>query len=83
MLPEKWKIRVTPENKEVLGRWRTCGSITSSGENEFILSCYNDARGYYIFAKDTRGNDFEEITFEEFEAYVLGTKTIIFNPEIY
>ena len=68
VLPELWCIKVTEENKDVLGKWRTSGGLgVSYGYcvNKF-LTCrdvgywYRDKPAVYV-----------EITFEQFKKYVL------------
>lgn len=71
-LPEKWCIRVTEENNIVLGKWRSAGTL-SKNLNGYCLSSYYNCIGYYASCKH---NDYEEITFEEFEIHILKTKPL-------
>lgn len=69
MLPEKWCVKVTPESKEILEKWRTCGVMTS----ESGYCCYQGYLGHL----GTRGfftpnkGDLVEISLEQFKVDVL------------
>lgn len=74
VLPEKWGIKLTEENAEVLGYWREDGHFPDytrricSQENYYILSNYRNKRGYCHHALPY---GYKEITLEQFEKYVL------------
>ena len=61
VLPEKWCIRVTNENKDVLAKWRVDGAFNNSkiGEN-YIVSLYNDKIGWNFISKDLVPSEFIE-----------------------
>lgn len=75
ILPDKWCIKVTRENSEIIWTWRTAGSCSIEG---YCLSKGHpeagrkEARGYYITNKP---RDTVELSTEQFKKYVLG-KTI-------
>jgi hypothetical protein len=71
ILPEKWCIKLTGENIETLGKWRTSGPITAERyitESWYLHTPKHGARGYNEPKKDP---DYTEITFEQFKQYVL------------
>jgi hypothetical protein len=65
VLPEKWCVKVTNENKDVVYRWKLentrCTTYISAG----YYASYNGLWGIKI------SNDITEITFEQFKKYVL------------
>ena len=65
VLPEKWCVKVTNENKDVVYRWKLentrCTTYISAG----YYASYNGLWGIKI------SNDMTEITFEQFKKYVL------------
>ena len=66
-LPEKWKIKVTSENAEMLTKWRQSKGLKSHA-NEWPYVLYNgkgDFNGSYISKKCTT------ITDEQFKKWVL------------
>lgn len=74
-LPEKWCIKVTPQNKETLGKWRTDGSLSGGG--------YIYHKGYYGVRPNIQGywlpgkkSDCTEITFEQFKKWVLNESSM-------
>ena len=67
ILPEKWQIKVTPENIDMVVDWRTAGGLSAKGY------CVNkvewcDHVGYWFPEKR---EDYTEITSEQFKKYVL------------
>ena len=67
ILPEKWQIKVTPENIDMVVDWRTAGWLSAKGY------CVNkvewcDHVGYWFPEKQ---EDYTEITSEQFKKYVL------------
>lgn len=83
VLPEKWYVIVTEDNKDVLSRWRFtnqshklkvgqitgCVGTVSREHNDFNpITKEGVCDGYYDFG--------EEITFEQFKKYVLMEKKI-------
>jgi hypothetical protein len=79
MLPEKWFIKVTKENKKELGEWRYCGSL--SVWDGYCVSEHERQRGYYFKNYEHIPKQFlQEITIEEFRRYV--TKTLPIEPEL-
>ena len=78
MLPAKWCIKVTNENKGILGEWRTDGELGGRNYNNleipFYLHTPMEERDGYNKQGITSG--YSEISFEEFEQYVLN-KTVV------
>ena len=81
VLPDKWYITVTRENRKVLSKWRTAGGDVTDGylhEGNGIWTKY-------------RPSDRPEITFEQFQKYVLKQEFVksenpckeIILPEVY
>ena len=66
VLPEKWMVKVTKANKSFIEQWRTDGHIYGVGG--WCLSKHHNCQGYYIFIPPP---GYTEITFEQFEKYVL------------
>ena len=67
ILPEKWQIKVTPENIDMVVDWRTAGWLSAKGY------CVNKVKwcdhvGYWFPEKQ---EDYTEITSEQFKKYVL------------
>lgn len=72
-LPEKWCIKLTDENIDVLGKWRSDGPLRNFHSCEKYIGFYlhtpmNDRNGYNLQRKD---DNYTEITFEQFKTYVL------------
>ena len=70
ILPEKWCIKVTAENKKSLEDWRPMKSITGTGSymlNDNFKGDFN-SKGYVTQYYD---KNYTEITFEQFKKYVL------------
>ena len=80
MLPEKWFVVRTKENHKELNKWENSRSGGDGAFMEDWAAMFSD-RYYSSDIDKTEG--YSEISWEEFESYVLGTKTITFNPEIY
>ena len=70
VLPDNWHIKITEENREMLGRWRMAGHLdTLEG---YILSEHNDQRGYWVSGEHYIPHRCEmEISTEQFFQYVL------------
>lgn len=74
-LPEKWAVEVTKDNYKILGKWRS-GNYGSIGDylhvpsSNFLHTTYNSWAGELQ-------SDYEEITFEQFEMYVLNPKPVV------
>lgn len=63
-LPTKWCIKVTSENKDVLSSWRTAGGKVENGwldNSHTLLGLWSS----------TKPPGHKEITFEEFNMFVL------------
>ena len=72
-LPEMWCIEVTNENIDVLGNWRSDGTLQHHKLRGNYVGWYlhtpmNNKNGYNLQRKD---DDYTEITFEQFKTYVL------------
>ena len=72
VLPDKWCIKVTDENKRTLEDWRYSGAIIH-GSREYCASFFNGLKGYWL---PTKPYNYPEITFEQFKQYVLKQKTM-------
>ena len=70
LFPGNWHIKVTEENREMLGRWRMAGHLdTLEG---YILSEHNNQRGYWVSGDAYIPSHCEiEISTEQFIEYVL------------
>jgi len=70
VFPGNWHIKVTEENREMLGRWRLANSLdTTEG---YILSEHNGQRGYWVSGDAYIPSHCEiEISTEQFFQYVL------------
>lgn len=68
ILPEKWAVKVTKENINIINDYRNSCNISGL----FDLETYQFAEflGYGIYRKSL-DKGYVEITFEEFEKYVL------------
>lgn len=67
-LPEMWCIKVTNENIDVLGEWRSDGPFHDRRIGWYLHTPMNDKNGYNLQRKD---DDYTEITFEQFKTHVL------------
>jgi hypothetical protein len=69
-LPGNWHIKITEENREMLGRWRMAGNLdTLEG---YILSEHNNQRGYWVSGEHYIPHHCDiEISTEQFFQYVL------------
>ena len=67
ILPEKWQIKVTSENIDMVSDWRTAGWLSAKGY------CVNKVKGCdhvgYWFPE--KQENYTEITSEQFKKYVL------------
>lgn len=74
ILPEKWAIKLTRENYEILGQWRTDGPIPRVEQfltdQYFLHTPMALKKGYNALGKNS---EYTEITLEQFETYVLQT----------
>jgi hypothetical protein len=70
VFPGNWHIKVTEENREMLGRWRlACELDTTEG---FVLSENHGSRGYWVATEDNIPTHCQiEISTEQFIEYVL------------
>jgi hypothetical protein len=70
VLPDNWHIKITEENREMLGRWRMAGHLdTLEG---YILSEHNEQRGYWVAIERSIPTHCQiEISTEQFFQYVL------------
>jgi hypothetical protein len=65
VLPEKWIVKVTEENKTVLDGWKQ--KINPYSDPAGLFNQYLNYKGYNDFLK----SEYTEITFEQFKKYVL------------
>ena len=68
VLPEKWCVKVTKENRKVLSKWRESGEIGCMSEKEFSPGYIYSPKGFW---SSYLNEDYTEITFEQFKQYVL------------
>ena len=81
VLPEKWCIKLTKENVDVLGKWRSAGplpSIKYAKEGWYLHTPKHGANGYNEPSKDP---DYTEITFEQFKQHVLKESPVVEIPK--
>jgi len=78
VLPEKWAVKVTKENINIINDYRNSFNVIDN----FDLGTYQYAeyQGYGLYEKNLY-KGYKEITFEEFEKYVL-LKDIIINDDM-
>ena len=70
-LPEKWYIRITDTNKDILYKyWKTLGIDIDYNFKGFLCSKYHLDNSCLCYNED-RLTDYTEITFEQFDKYVL------------
>lgn len=78
-ISKKWGIKITSKNRKIVENWRTNGGLrTNAG---YCLSSHfsqNETRGFWVFSLP---KDYTEITFEEFEKYILNKQPDV--PENY
>ena len=81
-IPEKWYIKCTKENRDILNRWRLTKAryyildcYFSSGSILFSDDSISKDGSYYYFGGLPKNNqkidDYQEITLEQFKKYVL------------
>jgi hypothetical protein len=70
LFPGNWHIKVTEENREMLGRWRHNSELNRT--EGFILSEYHGYNGYFVESESHIPSHCEiEISTEQFIEYVL------------
>jgi hypothetical protein len=70
VFPGNWHIKVTEENSNMLGEWRSTGFLHRT--NGIVLSEYRDVIGYWIETQSEIPTHCQiEITTEQFVQYVL------------
>lgn len=69
-LPEKWCIKITEENKDILTKWKRQNHSRKEKAGEYG-SIYISYNGFNCIGK----NDKTEITFEQFKKWVLKEET--------
>lgn len=80
VLPEKWMVKITPENAEILEKWRLKqpGSNPSTRCKDYmsghLLSTTNWDYSYIYSSTPPEDHGFELITFEQFKSHVLKEK---------
>lgn len=84
VLPEKWYVQITEENKAVLESWR---KIQPGATRDY--TCFNDASigkwlindvydgSYLNYSESEPGGGYTGITFEQFQKYVLKEEPIM------
>ena len=65
--PDKWCIKVTPENKEAIEKWRTTKAILSCRGYCVNKNSFDDPSIGYWYPNKPEG--YTEISFEEFKVY--------------
>ena len=73
VLPERWYIEITKENKPILEQWRSCNLYGHQGyiSNDLFGTKQNQGRYHYYEPTSTI---FTEITTEQFKEYILNKK---------
>lgn len=74
VLPKKWFIRVTNENKKVINDWKVKKYYNDNLFEHSYLYVKNNGAGEYDFSYV---NTYTEITFEQFKKYVLKEDNIV------
>lgn len=77
VLPKKWCIKLTEENVDVLGKWRSSGPLKNKcyvEEGWYLHTPKHGANGYNEPSKDP---DYTEITFEQFKQHVLKESPVV------
>lgn len=74
-LPEKWYVKATKENEEVLKNWR---GANHTGWKDYL--CITSDK-YWDFTKSAYDRGFIEITYDQFQKYVLFTPSKLDNDE--
>ena len=64
--PDKWCIKITPENREAIEKWRTASAISECKGYCVNKNSLNSSIGYW-YSDKPRG--YTEISFEEFKIY--------------
>jgi hypothetical protein len=79
ILPDKWCVKVSSQNRNILDEWRKQQSGYKEGKKlVFYLvndRCYDNSYCSYTCNLPSEGK-YKEITFEQFENYVLKNKTM-------
>jgi hypothetical protein len=73
VFPEKWCIKTTNENIDILGNWRDDGPLHHGHIGWYLHTPMNNKNGYN---QERKENDYTEITFEQFKKYVLKQNTM-------
>lgn len=69
VLPEKWCVKVTDENKKIINKWKQV-----KNPNSETAGAFDNKYVTYDGWNDDIPDDCKEITFEQFEKYVLNSK---------
>lgn len=81
VLPEKWCIKLTEENVETLGKWRTDGILKDPRyvkEGFYLHTPMSGRKGYN---EPSKHPDYTEITFEQFKQHVLKKSPVLETPK--
>ena len=71
--PDKWCIKITPENKEAIEKWRTANARLNVKGYCVNKTSFNSMIGYWYPDKPT---GYTEISFEEFKVYTSKPKDL-------
>ena len=71
--PEKWCIKVTPENKKAIEKWRTANALLNGKGYCVNKTSFNSMIGYWQADKPS---GYTEISFEEFKVYTSKPKDL-------
>ena len=74
VLPEKWCIKVTHENKDILSKWRTSECL--SDNNGYCLNKHVLVPGIIGYWVKEKPEDYTEITMEQFNSLIKSKKPI-------
>ena len=71
--PEKWCIKVTPENKKAIEKWRTANALLNGKGYCVNKTSFNSMIGYW---RADKPSGYTEISFEEFKVYTSKPKDL-------
>jgi hypothetical protein len=78
-LPARWCIKLTKENLDTLGRWRTDGPIGNEYLGWYLHTPMNGRLGYNLSRIE---DGYVEITFEQFKKHVLKQNNTVSRKDL-
>jgi len=76
-LPSKWCIKVTEENVETLGKWRSSGPLKDERYVDGSWYLHTPKHGAKGFNENRKDPEYTEITFEQFKQHVLKESPVV------